>query len=178
MPTLMNTTNFDHHARRLDVDYHNMAASSSCQPSPSSPQFYNEGRRGSFDEDDEEDEGARAKQRECVQRVAAWINQSAVRITATISTSYIPPNASFDMPDFDLDLEDESELDILDSDIRYVPEGEPYLLYSSSCKSVGRPVIHAPSPRRSSRSRGRRHHNHPLRRPPSPLYVIQEEDSE
>lgn len=200
MPALVNTTNFDHHTRRLDVSC-NMAAGPSCQASPRSPQFYDDiGRRGSFDEDDEEDEVALAKKRECAKRVAAWITQSAVRITAVrvlsfrssapqltdnqlqITSPYIPSNTSFDMLDFDLDLdlEDESEPELLyDSDVRYMPEGEPYLLYSSSSKSVGAPVIHAPTPRRSSRSRSRRHHSHSRRpRMPSPLYVIQEEDSE
>ncbi|KAJ7854981.1 hypothetical protein B0H14DRAFT_2579575 [Mycena olivaceomarginata] len=155
MPALVNTTNFDHHTRRLDVSC-NMAAGPSCQASPRSPQFYDDiGRRGSFDEDDDEDEVALAKKRECAKRVAAWITQSAVRITA-ITSPYIPSNTSFDMLDFDLDLdlEDESEPEPLyDSDVRYMPEGEPYLLYSSSSKSVGAPVIHAPTPRRSSRSR-------------------------
>jgi len=182
MPALLNTTNFDHHTRRLDVSYNNMAAGPSCQASPRSPQFYDDmGRRGSFDEDDEESELALAKKQECAKRVAAWINQSAVRITA-ITSPYIPSNTSFDMLDLDLDLdlEDESEPELLyDSDIQHMSEGEPYLLYSSSSKSLGGPVIHAPTPRRSSRSRGRRHHGHSHRpRMPSPLYVIHEEDSE
>jgi hypothetical protein len=58
-------------------------------------------------------------------------------------------------------------------------EGEPYLFYSSSSKTTSAPVIHTPTPRRPSRSRGRRHHGHTHRpRMPSPLYVIHEEDSE
>jgi hypothetical protein len=134
------------------------------------------GRRGSFDDDDDEDEVALAKKRECAKRVAAWINQSAVRITA-ITSPYIPSNTSFDMLDFDLDLEEDEPQLIYDSDVQYMSEGEPYVLYSTSSKSA--PVIHAPAPRRSSRSRGRRHHGHSHRpRMPSPLYVIQEEESE
>ncbi|KAJ7270739.1 hypothetical protein B0H12DRAFT_1229220 [Mycena haematopus] len=181
MPALVNATNFDH-TRRLDVPYHTMATSSSCQASPRSPQFFDDmGRRGSFDEDDDEDEVALAKKRECAKRVAAWINQSAVRITA-ITSPYIPSNTSFDMLDFelDLDLEDETEPQLVyDSDAQYVSKSEPFVLYSTSSKSVGAPVIHAPIPRRSSRSRGRRHHGHSHRpRMLSPLYVIQEEESE
>ncbi|KAF8192635.1 hypothetical protein K438DRAFT_1761990 [Mycena galopus ATCC 62051] len=131
MPGLVNTTNFDQPIRRLDVSYHNNA---SCQASPRSPQFFEDmGRRGSFDDDDDEDEVALAKKRECAKRVAAWINQSAVRITA-ITSPYIPSNTSFDMLDFDLDLEEDEPQLIYDSDVQYMSEGEPYVLYSTSSK--------------------------------------------
>ncbi|KAJ7042807.1 hypothetical protein C8F04DRAFT_54845 [Mycena alexandri] len=200
MLAFVNTTNFSLHTRRMDVSYDkNMAAGPSCQPQYSDDM----GRRGSYDdrEEEEESEFDLAKKRECASRVAAWINQSAVRITAVrinvlplprtaaesteqITTSYgASSTTSFDLDlDLDLDLEDQS----YDSDFRDTPEGEPYLFYSSSSsKSVGAPIIHAPiprrlSPRRSSRGRsGRRHHGHSHRpRMPSPLYVIHEEDSE
>jgi len=185
MLAFANTTNFDLHARRAEVSSYtlNMAAGPSCQAAPRSPQYDDDfGRRGSLDDgEDEESEQALAKKRECARRVAAWINQSAVRITA-ITSPYGASTASFDLLDLDLDLEDEHEPEVLgDSDFRYIPRGEPYLLYSSSCKSVGAPVIHTPTPRRpSSRSRsGRRHHGHAHRpRMPSPLYVIHEDESE
>ncbi|KAJ7125583.1 hypothetical protein C8R43DRAFT_1029393 [Mycena crocata] len=154
-----------------------MTAGPSCQPSPRSPQYDEDlGRQGSYgDEDDEQSEHTLAKKRECASKVAAWITQSAVRITAITSTS----TASFDLLDFDLDLEDEQDI-LDDSDFRYISDGEPYALCSSSCKFGGAPVIHTPTPRRSSRSRsGRRHHGHSQRlRTPSPLYMIKEEDSE
>ncbi|KAJ6554586.1 hypothetical protein B0H19DRAFT_1262918 [Mycena capillaripes] len=178
MLAFANTTNFDLHTRRTDVSYHNMAAGPSCQASPRSPQFDHAMGCNSYDEDDEESELALAKKRECASRVAAWINQSAVRITA-ITSPYVASTASFDLLDFDLDLEDEHQPDVLyDSDLRYMSEGEPYLLYSSSGKSASAPVIHHPTPKRPSRSRGRRHRTHSRPRMPSPLYVIQEEDSE
>ncbi|KAJ7756239.1 hypothetical protein B0H16DRAFT_1458236 [Mycena metata] len=200
MLAFVNTTNFDLHTRRMDVSHDkNMAAGPSCQLPPCSPQYSDDmGRRGSYDDREEEEEESEfdlAKKRECASRVAAWINQSAVRITAVrinclglprtaakstdqITTSYgASSTTSFDL-DLDLDLEDEN----YDSNFRDIPEGEPYLFYSSSSKSVGAPIIHAPIPRRPSpkrSSRGRRHHGHSHRpRMPSPLYVIHEEDSE
>ncbi|KAJ7079974.1 hypothetical protein B0H15DRAFT_490989 [Mycena belliarum] len=202
MVAFIDTTNFDLHTGRGNVSYNDMAAGPSCQSPPRSPQYDDDlGQRGSYDEGDEqESEKTQAKQRECARRVAAWINQSAVRITAVRAQSCVVPRrscadfcpqiaspygaspASFDLLDLDLDLEDEhDEQDILGhTDFQCIPQGEPYLLYSSSCKSVGapRPVIHAPAPRRPSRSRSRRHHSRTRPRMPSPLYVIKEEDSE
>ncbi|KAJ7146094.1 hypothetical protein C8R44DRAFT_863902 [Mycena epipterygia] len=180
MLAFVNTTNFDLHTRRAEVSYDNMAAGPSCQSPLRSPQYDDDlGRRGSYEEgEDEQNERALAQKRECARRVAAWINQSAVRITA-IASPYDASTASFDLLDLDLDLENEQDRDVLyDSDIRYIPEGEPYLLYSSSSKSVSTPVIHTPTPRRPSRSRSRRHGHARRPRMPSPLYVIQEEDSE
>ncbi|KAJ7452132.1 hypothetical protein B0H11DRAFT_2074463 [Mycena galericulata] len=181
MLAFANTTNFDLHTRRVENSFHNMAAGPSCQTSPRSPQFDEDfGRRGSFDDgEDEQSELALAKKRECARRVAAWINQSAVRITEQITSPYGSSTASFDLLDLDLDLEDEHEPEVLyDSDFRNVPEGESYLHYSSS-KTDATPVMHTPTPRRSSRSRsGRRHHGHARPRMPSPLYVIHEEDAE
>ncbi|KAJ7701583.1 hypothetical protein B0H17DRAFT_1195359 [Mycena rosella] len=180
MLAFANTTNFDLHTRRAEVPYNNMAAGPSCQPAPRSPQYDEDfGRRGSFEEgEDEESDRALAKKRECARRVAAWINQSAVRITA-VTCPYGASTASFDLLDLDLDLEEDEPEILGDLDFRYVSRGEPYLLYSSSSKSVGAQVIHHPTPRRPSRSRsGRRHHGHARPRMPSPLYVIQEEESE
>ncbi|KAF7373537.1 hypothetical protein MSAN_00564100 [Mycena sanguinolenta] len=170
-----------------------LSALSPCSPYDDAP------RRGSFDEDDD-DELALEKKRECASRVAAWINQSAVRITAVSFQSYtFPPSTSTSSPssstsssdnsdvlDFDLDVDSDFDLDLDDA--------EPYVIYSTaSAKST--PVIHAPVPRRphssahshghsshgrSSRSRSRgRHHGYKPRMPsPLSLYVIQEEDAD
>lgn len=92
------TCDLNFHTRRADVSYNNMPGAGPSSPlsplaSPLSPSFDRDfERRGSFgDEEDEHNESALAKQRECARRVAAWITQSAVRITAVRIPSSPPP---------------------------------------------------------------------------------------